>query len=193
MKLNLILIVAGLIAVFTGVYRAFPVKLGMRFFLNGGGPLFIILIGFIVLTYKIGGIMKVQDEGLSSTLKISAQFLPMLVLLLPVIGFGSVIAHHFKESLEGIMTNHGFLESFVAAFITPGSNSVAKFVETLWRTPSFRPQLLYFLTATPLVSWQIFLIRQMGFGWEIAATMYKVNFAVAIGLIPVFFLWSKFL
>lgn len=181
------LIVGGLLLAGVGLYRAVPLRLDTRF-LIGNGPLLLIFTVLTILTLRIGAI----DGALKGTLVISSQFAPMLLMLFPIMGLGAVLAKHYEEPLQAMMGGRwGYPGTFFTAFVAPGGNSLAKFIETLWVTRSLRPQLLFFLTATPLVSYQILLIRSMGLGSEIAFAMYKVNVTVAILLVPIFWLWGR--
>lgn len=187
MRLNVTLILAGLIMAGVGLYRAVPLKLGIRFLVSNG-PLLLAFAVLAIMTIRIGAV----GEALRGTLQISSQFAPMLIMLFPVMGLGGVLASHYEAPLKSMMSGSwGYPGTFFTAIVAPGGNSLAKFIELLWQTPTLRPKLLFFLTATPLASYQILLIRSMGLGSEIAFAMYKVNIVIAVCLIPVFWLLGK--
>ena len=68
---------------------------------------------------------------------------------------------------------------------------MSRFVKKLWENRELRPMLLYFLTASPLISMAIYFIRSLGLDEEIAWAMYRVNFGLAVVLAPCFWIGGK--
>lgn len=190
MKVNLTLILIGVAFLAAGLYRTFPLQADKGFYLNNV-PIWLILIGLIGWSCYAGGIGFLQN-GLRNSIKVTSQFFPMLAAIMLVMGFSVIFTKYYEATFTKFLAGRfGFIGVFGAAVGSPSSLAFAKFVEGLWPNPQVRVQLLYLLTAVPLVSYNLFLIRQMGLGPEIAAVMYKTNFAVAIGLLPFFYIWSK--
>ncbi len=190
MKVNLCLVVGGLLMMGIGAYRSYPLKIGVPFALLNGGP-FAMLVIFIGMASWAGG-MPYAVRGVQGAVQVTASYLPMMVMLFPLISFGEVVATHYHEPLSKALSGtFGYFGTFAAAFLLPGGNTASGFVKKAWADPLIRPQLLYFLTVSPLVSWNIFLIRQMGLGAGIASAMYKTNFAVALAIAPFFWAWSR--
>jgi hypothetical protein len=189
--MNITMILAGIALVCVGIYREAPVA-NFRAFSITNGPIFAILCLLLIWAALIGGRSLAIQSGRVS-LQVGGLYAPMLFMLIPIMGLGVVIAGYYQGFiLELLHGKFGYLGSLGAAFASPTSVALSKFVESVWTNKAIRPQLLYLLTATPLVSWNILLIRQMGLGWEIALVMYRTNWIVAIGLMIPFWIWSRF-
>lgn len=187
MKLNLFMVVTGLSLLCLGIYRIVPLRFNRAFMLANGPIIFLFLVALVTVLClgKLG-------DGLRSTIGVTASFLPLMITLFPLMGLSAVIASRYEDGLTSMLAgNFGYPGTLLAASVTPGGNSVAKFVETLWQNPSLRWKLLFFLSVVPLVSFHIFLIRQMGFSTEIAWAMYRCNIIIAVVLVPVFWLMEK--
>lgn len=191
MKINAILIIMGLTLFAVGIYRETPVSLDRKFLLSNG-PMITIFLILLAICFLAGGDRYVK-AGLENTLFSIAHYMPMLAMIMLMFGFSMVAAKHFQPQLDQLLSGQaGYLGVLTAAFLSPTSTGLAKFVDILWSNPELKIKLLYFLTATPLISINLFFIRQIGLGPEIAWTMYKMNFAIAILLLPFFWLWGKF-
>jgi len=190
MKTNLLLIFTGIALLSIGIYRICPVQVDKKF-LWSNGPIILAFVILAIWGFAIGG-RKYFQIGLNDSLVVTSQFLPMRISIMLVMGFSIVITKH-HEIIFGNMVSgkFGLIGIFFASILSPTSTAFAKFVEVLWSNPATRVQLLYLLTAAPLVSINLFFVRQIGLGPEIAAVMYKTNFAVAVGLLPIFWVWSK--
>ena len=130
--------------------------------------------------------------GLRDSLWMTASYLPMLVGIMLVMGFSIVITKHHEVGFAGMITGKfGLFGVFGASMLSPTSSAFAKFVEIMWSTPGTECSFLS-STAAPLISINLFFVRQIGLGPEIAWIMYKTNLLVAIGLFPFFWVWSKF-
>ena len=191
MKINLLLIFAGTLLLAVGLYRICPVQIDKKF-LWANGPIFLAFIILVVWGFIAGGADYFRI-GARDSLWMTASYLPMLVGIMLVMGFSIVITKHHEVGFAGMITGKfGLFGVFGASMLSPTSSAFAKFVEIMWSTPGTRVQLLYLLTAAPLISINLFFVRQIGLGPEIAWIMYKTNLLVAIGLFPVFWVWSKF-
>ena len=190
MKANFSIMVVGLVIMFVGAQRAFPMKINRQFLLLNG-PAFAMLVFFVGLAAWSGGIKSVGD-GIGGTMCATASFLPMMATLFPLMGFGAIVAvHYHKEITHALTGSFGYLWALAASTLIAGSNTACQIVENAWIERSARPVLLYFLVTTPMVSAPIFLIRQMGLKWEIALPMYQVSWAIAVALMPVFWIGGK--
>lgn len=187
---NIGCIFVGMALLLFGVYRACPVEVNKKFLLQSV-PLLVMAGIMVAFAFHLGG-MKWITTGVKDSLKVTGSFLPMIAGLFVVLGFSDIISRHYNDGIKEMLSGKfGYFGVFVSSFAAPSANALAKFVESLWHEQSLRPQLLYCLTVTPLLSWNIFLIRQMGLGTEIALQMYKANALAAIGLMPVFWMWGK--
>ena len=189
--MNTLLIVSGSVLICLGIYRENAIT-NFRSFFYTNGPIFtIFLMLFLWLSLLGGKSYATQCEKI--TLQMASLYLPMMFMLIPIMGVGMVVSDHYQNEISELLRGkYGYIGSLGAAFASPTSVALSKFVESIWVNKAVRPQLLYLLTATPLVSWNILLIRQMGLGWNIAMVMYKTNWIVAVGLMFPFWIWGKF-
>ena len=191
MKISFLLIFAGTIMLAVGLYRLCPVQVDKKF-LWSNGPIFFAFLALVVWGLIVGGVDYFR-AGVRDSLWMTAQYLPMLMGIMLIMGFSIIITKHHEVAFGEMITGKfGLAGVFGASMLSPTSSAFAKFVEIMWDTPGTRVQLLYLLTAAPLISINLFFVRQIGLGHEIAFVMYKTNFAVACGLFPVFWIWSKF-
>ena len=190
MNLNIGLILVCLTGLTIGLYRQFPVTFDSKFLLQWAPLAAVSVVIGIVLFWKGGSTLFFH--ALNATGKVSASYFPTLVWFLPVMGFSVVLATCYKEEIkEALQGKWGILGTFFASGLAPSGQALAGFIRELWDISTLRPKLLYCLTITPLISWNIFIIRQMGLGWDISWRMYVVNFAIAIFLALPFWIWSK--
>ncbi len=189
---NLFLIIVGLGIMTIGLFREVPLKFDQRFWWNTV-PLAVVFLAVITLAIYVGGI-KYFLVGIDGAVSTSATFLLTLVLLMPLIGFSAPVAHHFEATIgQALSGPFGYGWGIISAFLTPGGNALSGVVSRLWAVNHhLRPLLLYFLTTVPLTSLTIYYIRQLGLGPEIAKEMYKVNWMVAIWLMPFFWVWGRY-
>lgn len=189
---NIGLMIAGTSLLATGLFRSFPLSFNRGFWIQNGLLIGIIAIIIVWLAIKWG-----PDEllrGMRYTIQTTSQYTPMLSLFFIAMGFGFVLSTHYNDWLKELVAGKwGLPGTLFGAFIIPSSNAVAKTIEMLWQEPTARGTVLYFLSVTPLASLNIFMIRQMGFGHEIAAAMYKTNLVIAVALIPFFWIGNKLL
>jgi len=186
------LVVVGLILVMIGVYRSYPPKFDSRFWWNVG-PMSTALVAIVGASWHFGG-LKFLAASLDKTMETASGFLPILVLLMPLIGFSGPLTHYLeRDIIHNLMGPLGYLWALLAGFFSPGGSSLGGVVAHLWRVKhELRPVLLYLLTVTPLNSLTIFYIRRLGLGDDIASEMYRVNWAIAIGLMPFFWAYGRF-
>jgi len=189
---NYALIITGTLLVMIGLFRASPVTVNKSFLWSNIPPI-IALVVMIAMAWYVGG-MKAIVAGVEGTTRTTSTFMITLVSLMPLIAFGSVVAHHFEKPIaEALSGKTGFLWTIISAFTAPGGNTFSGIVNKLWAEHrELHPQLLYFMSVVPLVSFTIFVIRRLGLSAEIAITMYKVNWAIALLLAPVFWIYQRF-
>ena len=150
-----------------------------------------ICVAFSFWVLLIGGVPALE-KGTRMTMNLTSQYMPLFLTIIPTMAFGSIVANEYGGFFQNLLSGRfGFVGAFLAAFFSPTSSAFAGFVKEYWANKELRTVLLYFLTVTPLVSYNLFIIRQMGLGAEIAATMYKVNFISAVWLLPFFWAWNK--
>jgi len=190
---NLTLILSGLTILTVGLYRSFPPKINVGFLWNTL-PTIVAFVMIVGMAIAVGG-WKFLYAGIDGTMATASNFLIIIALLMPIIGFSVPLAHHFEHTIgEALRGPIGYVWGIAASFGVPGGNTLAGIISKLWQTQHhLRPLLLYIMTATPLISFTIFFIRKLGLGEEIALQMYKTNWIVAIGLAPMFWLFGKFI
>jgi hypothetical protein len=186
------LIAGGLILLATGLWRAFPLKISTQFVWNTL-PMLVVFVVCVVWIVSIGG-TELLGKGMDVTLATSSSFLLTIALLMPLIGFGTIIAKHYEIGIARALTGpFGYPCAIASSFLSPSGNALSGVVVKMWDKRELRPLLLYFLTVVPLVSVTIFYVRQLGLGIEITKMMYRVNWIVAVGLWPCFWIWGKFI
>lgn len=190
MNWNIVCISGGLSVCLFGLYRQFPVIADQKFYLQWV-PLAVLCILCAGFLYWKGG-ASLLSTGLAATGKVSTGLVPVLVLILPMMGFGAAAAVHYRPEIKALLEGkQGIFGAFLAACLSPTSQSLSGVVTELWSVPSLRPILLYSLIASPLVSLNIFMIRQAGLGWNISLKMYGASFVAVLALMPVFWFWVK--
>ena len=190
---NATLIVVGLIMLCIGLFRTFPVKLDVKF-AKANVPYFAALLVIIFVTCQTMGTSGIV-KGVNSTLAVSSGFLIMLLVLMPLIGFGGGLAEYFQKYIvEAIKGPLGYFWGIVTGFAAPGGNSLSGALNTLWNSsPELRPRVIFMLSTVPLTSFSIYMIRALGLNAEVAWEMYKVNWGITVFLIlPAFIAYEKF-
>jgi hypothetical protein len=191
MKTNLILIGIGVSFILLGVYRACPLKIiGIgSWVITLSMPVCIVI--FVLWALSIGGTPALV-KGTEKSLQMTSLYLPLLLTFIPVMALGTVIATYYANFFHDVIGGRfGFIGAFLAGSISPTSNAFYGFVQEYWTKPELRAVLLYFLTVTPLLSYNMFIMRQMGLGDEIAIAMYKANALSALWLMPFFWAYGK--
>jgi hypothetical protein len=192
MKTTLFLILAGLVLLTAGLYRAFPPKINTQFLWNNiPSALVLVLMG--IALWKINDPQLIK-AGTNATLRTSSAFLITLVTLMPLIGFGTVLAHHYQSHLADIVLGpFRYLWVMLSAFGVPGGSAASGPISQMWIShPESRPVLLYFLSSTPLICFTIYMVRKLGLPEDISWAMYKVNWTLAICQMPCFWIYEKF-
>ena len=189
---NMGLVLTGLILITIGLYRACPPKVDSKFLWNVG-PMVAAFIVIVFAAWYFGG-RKFIGVGLDYTMATTSGFLPTLVLLMPIIGFSMPLTHYFEQSISTALEGRfGYFWALLTAFGSPGGSALTGVVARLWVVKhQLHTVLLYFLSVVPLVSLTIFYIRQIGLGTDIAKEMYRINWFIAIGLMPCFWIYDKF-
>ena len=189
-SLNLCLIAIGIFFVCLGVFRSSSIKFERAFLLNNI-PMAIAMIGVLALAFRVGG-MQAMAVGTDATVRTTSSFLPLLLMLMPVIGFSAPIAIHYQDRIGALLSGHfGFPMALTFAGISPTSAAFNGLVSKLWKVKELHMVILYFMSAIPLISMSILFIRTIGLNPEIRMAIYKTNFSIAFCLMPVFWMISK--
>jgi hypothetical protein len=178
--LNVSLVIIGTFILALGLYRMFPLQLNRSFmFLNG--PLALMLIAGFVLIYREHDVALFEKWGMRTAVT-AGGFLPLMVLLCAVMAAGGVISHIHEADIQSFLIRHPVIGPFVAALITPTSNSLVPVVETAWKSPALQPMCLYYLLASVQMSIPLFALRSFGFsaGSAIPIQMYAMGFIVSV-------------
>lgn len=190
---NITLIIVGVVITCIGLFRTYPIRFDTKFIWSNG-PMILGLLLTVVLVMKVGG-AKSFNSGMDATVGVAASFMPMLILLIPLIGLSVPLAHHYGPKIgEMLGSRFGYLAAFFTGLAAPSGNAFASVIAKLWTEKvELRPLLLYFLSVVPLTSVSIFYIRKLGLGDDVATAMYKCNLAIAVILMPGFWLMGRFL
>ncbi len=209
---NVGMFIAGLMLIIVAVYRIAPIRLDFRLIFAKGSnltpdlkivkkttlgmitqfvPLFLALVLIMWKTYAKGGSNALVD-GIGSSFKTTGQFLPTMIVLFPLMAFGTVLAGFYKKEIEEMITGtYGYIGTLFSAFIIPTLNSAVGPIQIHWKNYMLQPIIQYFMTSAALICWPLVLFRALGFDWEIALPMYRTNWIVSIIIMPGFMLWSK--
>lgn len=83
-------------------------------------------------------------------------------------GQAIVLVNLYKDKLtEYLGGGKGLIGSLISAFLMPGSLTSLPIVRDLWDAGASKGPLLVFLLTSPLIGWQIILIRQPMLGWRL--------------------------
>ena len=105
---NLTLVILGVCLVAVGLWRTFPPKINTAFLWNTIPATLTCLLA-IGLCIGIGG-QKYFSAGLDASMATTSNFLIMLAVLMPTIGFSSPLAHHFETAIGDLLKgNFGFI------------------------------------------------------------------------------------
>jgi hypothetical protein len=195
MKLvDLGLFVGGTIIALVGLCRLTPNVLQPKVWqgaLLQSTPMILTLIVLVFWTLHKGGATAMM-KGVQNSFFSTGVFFPTLALFFPVMAFGGVVASFYgTEITQMLQGKFGFPGTMAASCLVPTINAVIEPIKSAWAQPEMRPILLYYMTAAALICWAILPFRALGLSWEIAGKMYLVNCAVAIGIMPFFWLWSR--
>jgi hypothetical protein len=190
-QMSIWLIIAGCCLVGAGTYSAFPLKIN-RDLVERTLPTAVFLTVIMVWGWVVGK-SDFLRTGTDNTVRISGQYLLVLMLLMPVIGYSMPLTSYYTAKISAALKGHfGYVWALLSAPVCPGGNGYSGVISQLWPVnPAIRPVLLYTLTAIPLLSFAIYMMRVLGLGTEIAREMYKANFFAAIWLMPGFWLYGK--
>jgi hypothetical protein len=191
MNINGVLIVGGLSLSLLGIYRVAPLKIEKSFLLQTV-PVFVMLAMMV-----IGILLKAGKIGLATattrSVETAAKIGPMLIGIVAVMAFASTLAGYFKSELTELISGKWGVGGVVlASFITPTSSAFGKFISDAWSNPTLRPQLMLFLVISPMLSWNLFFLRQIGITFEIARMMYIYEFFIALICIPALKIIERF-
>lgn len=193
MKLNLLLIALGLSLVCLGVYRINPIKLDARF-LIGNGPLAVAIL-LILGTLRIFGKPANMTSGFTNTCATTAGMLPLLLLLMPVIGYGTALAKMYEGPIAASLSGpFGYPIAWLTSIFSPSSTALMGAVNTLWEDKAVHGVLLYFTTVSSLLSLNLFVFRITGVtNTELVYSMYKSSIGLSVYIIPYFMWWNRFM
>ncbi|MES2315082.1 MAG: hypothetical protein V4524_04080 [Patescibacteria group bacterium] len=177
---NLMLIIVGTAIMALGLYRTFPLKFN-RTFMILNGPLAIMLIIGLIIVYREHD-SSLFGKWSARTAMAAGGFLPLMILLCMVMAIGVIISQVHQTGIQTFLARHPVIGPFVAALITPTSNSLVPIVETAWKSPELQPMCLYYLIASVQMSVPLFALRSFGFseGSPIPMKMYAMGFIVSI-------------
>ncbi len=171
---NVTLIVVGLITMSIGFYRVAPIKVD-RAFMWQNGPLVLMLLAGSLLLSKNFSTSLVRD-WVGGTAILGGRFLPLMILLSLVMALGSIMTRMYGSEIEGFLNRHHILTPLVASWFTPTPSSVIPIIESVWSNKISQPYLLYFLQAASLMSFPLFMLRQLGMrNPEIFIKMYLIG------------------
>jgi len=181
MKLNIVLVTLGVVLLFTGIMRMNLIRLDRDFLINNI-PL---LGGFLILAflnYKLIDGAHSVTEGLKAGGIMAAKFAPMLLFMFITMGAAIILINHYRDSIVPYLAGRsGLFGAYFSSFVMPGSLTSVPIVRELWiSNPESRFGLLLFLGISPLVGWQVLLIRQPMLGWRITILMFIFNLGASL-------------
>jgi hypothetical protein len=181
MKLTIVLVTLGITLLFTGIIRMNLIKLDRDFLINNI-PLLgaFLILGF--LNYKLIDGTRSVTEGLKIGGIMAARFAPMLLCMFITMGAAMVLINHYRDSIVPYLAGRsGLFGAWLSSFVMPGSLTSVPIVRELWiSNPESRFGLLLFLGISPLVGWQVLLIRQPMLGWRITILMFAFNVCASL-------------
>ena len=191
MKTSILMIIGGVSVAMWGIYRECPTKVSGKF-LQMNGPIFCIALLMIVFTGYIGG-RPLVGNGFKSSLFGASMFIPTLVIIPLVMGFGNTIGNHYNEAIKSaIMSSWGWALCVPAGFASATSNTFIGIIDSLWKDPMTRPRMLYLLTVIPMISLPIGFMRMTGMTDDLMITyVWRSNFLSAVWLMIPFLAWEK--
>lgn len=192
---NVILFVAFLTGALVMLYRIFPLDFSNEkvagAFKWQVAPLAVALVIVVIWLFFVEG-WAGEDSGIRRTIATSSVFVPVVLLLFPVMGFAGALIKHYDPVMDAMLKGaFGYPGTLFASFVVPTSNSAAEAVVRYWAEPKLRPVILYFLIGSTLVCWPIFFFRMVGLTPEIGKEMYRVSWLVLFGATPFFWWWSR--
>ena len=132
----------------------------IRFLINNG-PLVIIWIASCGIIYwKAGGRSDI-NKGLLISAQMTANFMPMLLIMFASLGAAMVLISTFTKAIEPFLSGrYGLGGSWIASWIMPGSMGSLPVVNQLWwGSRATRTGLIAFLANSMLVGWQSLVFR----------------------------------
>jgi hypothetical protein len=181
---NVLLVGLGLIILAVGLFRIFPIQFNRQFWIMNGilGFMAIVALCFIFPRYRPGLALK----GLEIAMISAGKFLPMMVLLVVVMSLGALITMLYLKEIGQLLDTHPVLGWFIASLCSPTSNSLLPIVEKAWEMNKNRAMVLYYLQASALMSYPLYMLRQTGFseGSVIPSRMYLEGLIVALVMLP---------
>jgi len=184
MKLNMTLVIAGTLILCTGLYRAYPPKLGkLLFFLVPISLMFLAEVAVLWQSQRFDIISGTIDKMLTTT----GQYLPMLVILFASMALGGQLVDKvYGAEVERFLLNHGSLGALGAALFTASSSVASNVVDLLWKKRELQNQLMLFMMASPLLSLSIFMFRLVGIQTkEVIMRTYVISVVASIVMIPI--------
>lgn len=156
----------GLLLIAAASYRLGVLKFDRKFVIELA-PLVVAMVVTVAIAYKQGG-SRLSSEGLTTGAKMMVSFGPMLIIMFLLMGEAMVIVNQHKEWLKESMSgNKGLLGSLFAAYTMPGSLTSLPIIRELYDNGSNPWPLFVFMLTSPMVGWQIMLVRQPILGWKL--------------------------
>jgi hypothetical protein len=181
---NLTLVGVGLLVLSIGLFRIFPIQFNRQFWVMNGilGGMAVVALCFIIPRNRPGIFLK----GIEIAMISAGKFLPMMVLLVTVMSLGALITMLYLKEISVLLDKHPVLGWFVASLCSPTSNSLLPIVEKAWEMGKNRAMVLYYLQASALMSYPLYMLRQTGFqeGSVIPSRMYLEGLIVALVMLP---------
>lgn len=178
MKTNMILLSIAVSLIAVVAFRMNILKFDRRFWIDLA-PLIAAAGILAFVNYYMGG-EKLLKEGAKTSALMTVSFMPMLIIIFITMGEAMALVGAFKENIVPALNGgQGILGSLFAGFIMPGSMTSLPIVKELWESGASKPSLLVFLMTSPLIGWQILLIRQPMLGWKLTGIYLMCGFIVS--------------
>lgn len=183
-KLNVLLLAIAAILIGIVTYRMNIVQLNRKFVFDLL-PNLVVGVVLLGLLYKSGGTTAVT-QGAWAGMKVTLNFIPLLLMVFWAVGEGSVLIGMHREAVhEAISGKYGVVGAFVAAVVMPSSMTGLPIVADLWNSGADKTVLVTFLMVSSLVGIQLVMFRQPMLGWHITgwylAAALSTSFLFALG------------
>jgi uncharacterized membrane protein YraQ (UPF0718 family) len=180
-RLNVLLMCAGLGFLAAALYRMGAIKFDRKFVIDLL-PLIIATITLVVISYWLGG-QKLMSDGGFLSIKMIFKYAPVMTIVFVVMGQATAIIDLYRPALMAYLAGkQGIIGSLFAAYLMPGGLTSMPIVRDLWDKGANPVPLLTFTLASGLVNWQIAMVRQPILGWKFTAISFCLGSVVACAI-----------
>lgn len=179
MKSNIVLVCAGVGLLMIAFYRMGVLHFDRKFAIDIA-PLAVVAAILASIARHIGGV-ALMAKGIEGSGSLIVKFAPMLVFMFIVMGYATALIDLYKNDMMVYMNgSKGVFGSLFASYVMPGSLTSMPIIKQLWDAGANRTPIFLFLLTSPLVGWQIMLMRQPMLGWKITGMQFCLGTCVSV-------------